>query len=246
MDKWNSPGNNNILYLPIVDSSFNMNNLTMASSGLSVSVEDGFCSVWEEGPLNESVEELTRCMTVIGNVLCELIKVGQGKVHVHTKANPNDLVTEMDFGIECLLRKWINRFYPSHKIIGEEGPKETLHTKDYVWYLDPVDGTTNFINGGKEVALHIGCLYNGLPYFSYVGMPIQDRYCVANHKQYFYPKLRLKENPSPLVIGTEYLDYRQNEHDAFHALLQDLNASPYRCKSIGVNIMSILTEKASQ
>ena len=83
----------------------------------------------------------------------------QIKKRVHTdnkieiKQSAFDLVTEVDQDIEKYINSQIQSAYPTHFIIGEEdyfskGNKANLTTlPDYVWYVDPLDGTTNFVHG---------------------------------------------------------------------------------------------------
>lgn len=58
----------------------------------------------------------------------------------------HDLVTEADRASEKLIVKRLRRTYPSHHIVAEEGG---VHegSSEYRWYVDPLDGTTNFAHG---------------------------------------------------------------------------------------------------
>ena len=57
-----------------------------------------------------------------------------------------DLVTEADRATEELIVSRLQSHFPTHSIIGEEGG-ERKNTSEYCWYVDPVDGTTNFAHG---------------------------------------------------------------------------------------------------
>lgn len=57
-----------------------------------------------------------------------------------------DLVTEADRASEALILRRITEHFPTHGIYGEEGTRERL-TSEYRWYVDPLDGTTNFAHG---------------------------------------------------------------------------------------------------
>ena len=54
-----------------------------------------------------------------------------------------DLVTEADRSSERLIVERLRTFFPDHGIYGEEGSRERLDS-EYRWYIDPLDGTTNF------------------------------------------------------------------------------------------------------
>jgi myo-inositol-1(or 4)-monophosphatase/deoxyribonuclease-2 len=64
---------------------------------------------------------------------------------IQTKANPADLVTEVDLFIESHAREMIQATFPTHNIIGEVFGGE-FDPVTPCWYIDPVDGTTNFAN----------------------------------------------------------------------------------------------------
>ena len=57
-----------------------------------------------------------------------------------------DLVTEADRASEALITKRIRERWPGHNILGEEGTR-TEQGSEYRWYVDPLDGTTNFAHG---------------------------------------------------------------------------------------------------
>ncbi len=61
--------------------------------------------------------------------------------------DPHDLVTEVDRRIETEFRKFILNKFPTHKIIGEEFGVAKIEKNDMVWIIDPIDGTTNYIQG---------------------------------------------------------------------------------------------------
>jgi len=61
--------------------------------------------------------------------------------------DPHDLVTEVDREIETKFRKFINKKFPGHKVIGEEFGTAKIGKNDLVWIIDPIDGTTNYIQG---------------------------------------------------------------------------------------------------
>ncbi len=74
--------------------------------------------------------------------------------------DPANLVTETDKAIELKIRKMLNKNFPSHKIIGEEFSKDVVGKKDFVWAIDPIDGTTNYIHGLPFCCISIG-LWDG-------------------------------------------------------------------------------------
>lgn len=66
-----------------------------------------------------------------------------------------DLVTEADRASEKLIVQRIREFFPSHDIVGEEGTRKDSGS-DFRWYVDPLDGTTNFAHGYPVFCVSLG------------------------------------------------------------------------------------------
>jgi myo-inositol-1(or 4)-monophosphatase len=67
-----------------------------------------------------------------------------------------DIVTEADRASEKLVVSRLNAELPTHGIYGEEGTRTGLDA-EYRWYVDPLDGTTNFAHGFPVFAVVLGC-----------------------------------------------------------------------------------------
>jgi len=80
-------------------------------------------------------------------------------LHLEFKTNESDLVTEVDKNSEKMIVDFIQKKYPSHGIITEEGG--SLSSKsEYNWVIDPLDGTVNFAHGLPLFAVSIGIQKN--------------------------------------------------------------------------------------
>lgn len=66
-----------------------------------------------------------------------------------------DLVTVADRTVEKLLRERLGAAFPEHGIYGEEGTRERLEN-EYRWYVDPLDGTTNFAHAVPHFCVSLG------------------------------------------------------------------------------------------
>lgn len=78
-----------------------------------------------------------------------------GRQSFDTKAGPADLVTATDRAIERHVRDRIGVAFSRHQVVGEElggGSADGVHT----WYVDPVDGTTNFAHGLPGASFSLG------------------------------------------------------------------------------------------
>ena len=67
-----------------------------------------------------------------------------------------DPVTEADLRVEEYLREEISRELPDHGIVAEEGTATGPRDADYLWAIDPLDGTANFVAGLPFYAVSIG------------------------------------------------------------------------------------------
>ncbi|MGN6571587.1 MAG: inositol monophosphatase family protein [Pseudolabrys sp.] len=100
--------------------------------------------------------EITR---TLGSIFRVRYKPGQSA----EKVSLSDPVSEVDGRIETLIRARLAEAFPDHDIIGEEMIERPARDHDYVWAVDPIDGTTNFVNGFPMFAAAIGVLYRGRP-----------------------------------------------------------------------------------
>ncbi|MBT99364.1 MAG: hypothetical protein CL902_12175 [Dehalococcoidia bacterium] len=86
-----------------------------------------------------------------------------------------DPVTAADKETQEYLTAEIAKRFPDHGVLGEEGTKEEKESeelaKDILWVLDPLDGTTNYMNGLPVFASSIGVMYRGWPIAAAVYIP---------------------------------------------------------------------------
>jgi histidinol phosphatase-like enzyme (inositol monophosphatase family) len=148
-----------------------------------------------------------------------------------------DPVTEADKGAERAIRALINQTFPDHGIIGEEYGEENTHS-DFIWVLDPVDGTRAFISGLPLWTTLIGLRYLGRPVLGliaqpvlkevFLGSPLGSKLITPNGQKPL--KVRNCANLSDAVIGTTdaYL-FPGIEGDAYNALRKAVKLARYGC-----------------
>jgi myo-inositol-1(or 4)-monophosphatase len=83
----------------------------------------------------------------------------------------NDFVSDVDRNAEQDIISIIKRAYPEHGFHGEESGEHNPDS-DYIWVIDPLDGTTNFLRGIPHYAVSIGCLLNGKLEYAVVYNPV--------------------------------------------------------------------------
>ena len=91
----------------------------------------------------------------------QIVREGFGKnLDIEFKTNESNLVTQIDKASEKKIIEYVNKEFPSHGILAEESG-ESKNTSEYVWVIDPLDGTTNFAHGLPIFSISIGVQKNG-------------------------------------------------------------------------------------
>ena len=80
------------------------------------------------------------------------------KIKIQQKST-NDFVSEVDRAAESAIIESIQKVYPDHAFLAEESG--VIGESDYVWIIDPLDGTTNFIHGFPVYAVSIALAFKG-------------------------------------------------------------------------------------
>ena len=91
---------------------------------------------------------------------------------IESKADTSP-VTIADRNAEAAMRTLIEETYPDHGIIGEEHGKKN-EDAEYVWVLDPIDGTKSFVTGKPLFGILIALMKNGKPILGVIDMPALD------------------------------------------------------------------------
>src|SRR5579863_4164608 len=87
-----------------------------------------------------------------------------------------DPVTEADRGAETAMRRLIAQHFPAHGVIGEEYGQDRPDA-EFVWVLDPIDGTKSFISGLPTWGTLIGLMHHGRPVYGMMSQPFtRERY----------------------------------------------------------------------
>ena len=109
-----------------------------------------------------------------------LIKTGfYADKAVSLKSSDIDLVTNYDIEAEALIRKRLRAAFPDHLIVGEEEGADQGDSP-HVWYVDPIDGTTNFAHGLPFFCVSLGMFSNNKPAVGVIFDPIHDELFFAS------------------------------------------------------------------
>jgi len=105
--------------------------------------------------LNTAVEAARKAGDIISRQSRQL-----DRLQIQTKGT-NEFATQVDEAAENAIVELIRQRYPDHAVIGEEGGESGGAHSDYLWIVDPLDGTTNFIHGLPCYAVSIGLKVKG-------------------------------------------------------------------------------------
>src|SRR5512140_3051474 len=91
-----------------------------------------------------------------------------------------DLVTAADRASEKLITHYITKHWPTHDLMGEEGASRETGS-DYRWYIDPLDGTTNFAHGFPVFCVSLALEHKGKRIAGVIYDPTRDELFAAEH-----------------------------------------------------------------
>lgn len=139
------------------------------------------------------------------------------------KQFPSDLVTEVDEKSEKKIISIIKKNFPDHSILAEESGSQMTES-EYLWIIDPLDGTTNYAHHYPMVAVSIGLLFQGEPILGVVFNPIRQELFVGvknlgatlNGRKIMVSQVSVL-NQSLLGTGFAYnrLETRDNNYDEY-------------------------------
>ncbi len=123
--------------------------------------------------MKEHVRNLLKFANIFADVSNNILKKKYLKPHKVEEKNDGSFVTNADKEIESKFRESLKKNFPGHGIVGEEFGSEN-EQNEYVWVIDPLDGTHNFIAGKPLFGTLICCIKHGRPILGVIDIPILD------------------------------------------------------------------------
>ena len=173
-----------------------------------------------------TLEFLTGLAKEAGQILLD----GLDDVHTLDYKGPTNIVTEIDKKAEDFIVGKIKQSFPEHTIIAEESGK-TQGNKGKNWYIDPVDGTSNYARGLPFFSVSIGFEENGLMQFGCVYDPVRDESFSAERGKGAWlnsKKIRVSKTnrliDAMLVTGFPYnLEQENNNLGHFSEIIKEVH-----------------------
>ncbi|PRY65680.1 myo-inositol-1(or 4)-monophosphatase [Vreelandella songnenensis] len=149
-----------------------------------------------------------------------------------------ELVTDVDVAVDKLIKARLNKHFPGEALLSEElSPDRALNTETTaLWVVDPIDGTVNFAQGLRHVAVSIGWMENGVTKVGVVHAPfLQETFSAAEGSGAFCNQQRItSSNVSTLaetLVGTGF----PYQKEARQALMPRLFAVLAHCRDVRRN-----------
>ncbi len=106
---------------------------------------------------NEQLSSVVEGAAAIAREAADLVLDGwRSAAAIRTKTDRSDLVSEYDERSERLIRERLAHAFPAHGVVGEEAQGAQASDRALVWYVDPIDGTSNFVHGHPFFCVAMG------------------------------------------------------------------------------------------
>ena len=182
----------------------------------------------------------------------QIIKDSKNKRNIIKNSNEEDPVTIADLKVNEIIIKRIHENYKNINwdILSEENAKVNHRycdlNKDFLWVLDPLDGTKDFIQGTGNYAMHLALNYKKKPYLGIVLIPYKNELWISNNDMVWCENkngdckktnLSNKDNLRDMTIVTS----KNHRNEILQTLIQKANFKEVIVMgSVGCKIASIL------
>ena len=182
----------------------------------------------------------------------QMLQNSNDEIEILKNDNIDDPVTLADLKVNEIVIKRINEKYSNipWQIISEENVKissENFDIKsDWVWILDPLDGTKDFIQGTGNYAMHLALNYKNKPYLGFVLIPDKDElwisdgeksWCEKKDGTKFNSKISINKSMQEMILVTS----KNHNNETLRNLIQKIEFNKVVIMgSIGCKIASLL------
>ena len=92
---------------------------------------------------------------------------------IEQKGNDSNYVTSADVNVQHYLEEHLPQLLPGSTFLGEEEDEQVVES-EFIWVVDPIDGTSNFIRGLGASAISVGLVKDGKPYLGVIYEPYKN------------------------------------------------------------------------
>ena len=160
-------------------------------------------------------------------------------------------VTEADIAVNDLFIDAISENFPDDGILSEETLDSSIRQNtEYVWVIDPIDGTSEFIRGSKEHCIMVCLLHKNQPVFSLIAIPQENQFFYGGPGQGVYIEA-IDSSFSKVKINYQNLNdnivllSRSHGDPSILGFINQEKLTGIPCGSAGVKVCRILTGKGA-
>lgn len=167
-------------------------------------------------------EIIQKAKIIASNVIIEAGNIAKERfdsfISLEEKGDYGDVITEVDHLIEKIILKEISSVFPEHKIHSEEAGGNGQES-DWLWLIDPLDGTNNFAIGFPVFSSSITLMYKNEPVLGVIYEPMVNRLFISSINGGSFCnnnllKIKKRENTKRFNIGWIQGHVVQNEEKA--------------------------------
>ena len=181
----------------------------------------------------------------------QIFKKSDNKTNIIKNHNEQDPVTIADLEVNDLILKRMQCKYANidWKYLSEENAKVDLNTdinSDWVWVLDPLDGTSDFLQGTGNYAMHFALNYKKKPFLGVVLIPERDELWIANGENVWcdrrdHSNRKLNSFPNKSISEMTLVTSKNHSNPTLMNLIDKINFKNVLIMgSIGCKIASII------
>tara|TARA_Y100001937_G_scaffold90686_1_gene122717 strand:- start:13465 stop:14316 length:852 start_codon:yes stop_codon:yes gene_type:complete len=146
-------------------------------------------------------------------------------------------VTEADLRANSILEKALGELLPEAGWLSEESDRDLheLASREYLWVVDPIDGTREFIDRNGEFAISVGLLQHGEPVWGAISLPAEPRIVITAESGVEVFDLETRLEPPKRLLDKSAVDLRQSsicvsrtewDRGLYRDQMQDLKIKP--------------------
>lgn len=127
---------------------------------------------------SEEIGRFAAAAEELADLARETVLAGHSFDMAHEIKDDGSPVTELDRAVERALRTRIEALFPEHGMLGEEYGAQDVG-REWLWVLDPIDGTKHFAAGLSDFGTLIALCHDGVPVIGVIDLPLLDRRCLG-------------------------------------------------------------------
>ena len=132
--------------------------------------------------MNKKIQDLLKFANSFADISGNILKKKFSKNFKIQEKKDGSFVTNIDKEIELKFREKLQKNFPSHSVLGEEFGLE-IKDSNFIWVIDPLDGTHNFISGKPIFGTLISCIENNQPVLGLIDIPILKQRWYGGYKK---------------------------------------------------------------